>query len=248
MIKRFFNYLFSNKQNAAEQTSDTTAAAAATATDVIKANFVKDANTTRIADIIKQRTSANNFDPTHVLSNSEIEELVNLAIESPTSFNMQNWRVVAVSSAAAKEELQALAYGQAKVKDAAVTFAFIGKLNGYQDLPRIVQPLLDAKAIDQAAYDGWIGMATGMYEGNPQNQRDEAIRSASFAAMTLIYAAQDRGLVSGAMIGFDPAGVAKSLGLGENEFPVLLLAVGKAAEGNWPRKPRKQINEVLSVK
>ena len=241
MIKRFFNYLFSNKQNAAEQTSDTAAAAAASATDVINTNFVKDANTTSIADIIKQRTSANNFDPTHVLSNSEIEELVNLAIESPTSFNMQNWRVVAVSSAAAKEELQALAYGQAKVKDAAVTFAFIGKLNGYQDLPRIVQPLLDAN-------DGWIGMATGMYEGNPQNQRDEAIRSASFAAMTLIYAAQDRGLVSGAMIGFDPAGVAKSLGLGENEFPVLLLAVGKAAEGNWPRKPRKQINEVLSVK
>jgi len=32
-------------------------------------------------------------------------------------------------------------------------------------------------------------------------------------------AAQDKGLVSGAMIGFDPAGVAKEVGLGANELP-----------------------------
>ncbi|TDK64498.1 nitroreductase family protein [Sapientia aquatica] len=199
-------------------------------------------------DIIKQRTSANNFDPTSVLSTEEIEALVQLAIETPTSFNMQNWRVVAITSPAAKEEFKALAYGQPKVKDAAVTFAFIGKLNGYQDLPTLIKPLLDAKAIDQAAYDGWIGMAKGMYEGHPQNQRDEAIRSSAFAAMTLMYAAQDKGLVSGPMIGFDATGVAQALGLGENEFPVLLLAVGKPAPGNWPRKPRKNLSEVLSIK
>lgn len=199
-------------------------------------------------DIIKQRTSANNFDPTHVLTKQEIEELVNLAIEAPTSFNMQNWRVIAITSPAVKEEFKALAFGQPKVKDAATTFVFIGKVKGHEDLPRLIKPLLDAKVIDQAAYDGWIGMANGMYEGKDQFQRDEAIRSASFAAMTMMYAAQAKGYVSGAMIGFDSVGVAKACGLGDNEFPVLMLAVGKAAPGNWPRKPRKSIDEVLSIK
>jgi len=141
-----------------------------------------------------------------------------------------------------------LAYGQPKVKDAAVTFVFIGKMKGHEALPALVKPLFDAKVIDQAAYDGWINMANGMYAGKDQIQRDEAIRSASFAAMTLMYAAQAKGLVSGAMIGFDPVGVAAACGLSDQEFPVLMLAVGKAAAGNWPRKPRLTVDRVLSVK
>jgi nitroreductase len=203
---------------------------------------------TTVIDIIKQRTSANNFDPTHVLTKAEIEDLVGLAIESPTSFNMQNWRVIAVTSPEAKEEFKKLAFGQPKVKEAATTFVFVGKVKGHQDLPRLIKPLLDSKTIDQAAYDGWIGMAHGLYEGKEQFQRDEAIRSASFAAMTLMYAAQAKGYVSGAMIGFDADGVAKACNLGEDEFPVLMLAVGKAAPGNWPRKPRKTVDQVLSIK
>ena len=63
-----------------------------------------------------------------------------------------------------------------------------------------------------------------------------------------MYAAQAKGLVSGAMIGFDPVGVAAACGLTADEFPVLMLAVGKAAEGNWPRKPRLTVDQVLSIK
>jgi nitroreductase len=197
--------------------------------------------------IIKSRTSANNFDPTHVMTAAEIEELVSYAQETPTSFNQQNWRIVAVSSADRKAALKAVAYGQAKVSDAAVCFVLVGIKDGYKELGRLVKPLLEAGAIDQAAYDGWIGMANGMYAENTQLQHDEAIRSASMVAMTLMLAAQDKGLVSGAMIGFDPAGVAKEVGLGANELPVMLVSVGRAAPGNWPRKPRRPVSEQLKI-
>ena len=90
-------------------------------------------------------------------------------------------------------------------------------------------------------------MANGMYAENTQLQHDEAIRSASMVAMTLMLAAQDKGLVSGAMIGFDPAGVAKEAGLGANELPVMLVSVGRAAPGNWPRKPRRAVSEQLKI-
>ena len=65
-------------------------------------------------------------------------------------------------------------------------------------------------------------MANGLYEGKDQFQRDEAIRSASLASMTLMLAA--------------------------NEVPVMLIAVGRAAAGNWPRKVRRSIDEVLSIR
>jgi len=196
---------------------------------------------------IKARTSANNFDASSVISHEDINELVSLVQETPTSFNMQNYRLIAVTGADAKARLKAVAYNQPKVGDAAVTFVVVGKLRGHEDLARLIKPLLDAGAIDQAAFDGWVVMCTGMYANNEQLQRDEAIRSASLAAMTLMYAAQAKGFVSGAMIGFDPAGVAKELGLSEQEIPVMLIAVGKPAAGNWPRKPRRAISEVLEI-
>jgi nitroreductase len=201
-----------------------------------------------VIDAIRQRTSANNFDPTHVMSREDITELVSLATESPSSFNMQNWRFIAVTSPEAKQRLKAAAFNQPKVGDAAVTFVVVGEVGGHQHLPRLIKPMLDAGAINQAAYDGWIGMANGLYEGKDQFQRDEAIRSASLASMTLMLAATGKGYVSGAMIGFDATDVAAECSLAANEVPVMLIAVGRPAAGNWPRKVRRSIDEVLSLR
>ena len=118
---------------------------------------------------------------------------------------------------------------------------------GYKQLPRIVQPLLDAGYIDQAAYDGWVGAANGMYAANTQIQHDEAIRSASLAGMTLMLAATAKGFASCPMVGFDPAAVAKEFGLKDGEIPVMIITVGKAAEGNWGRKARLPVAEKLQV-
>ncbi len=203
---------------------------------------------TTVIEAIRGRTSANNFDATHVMSREEITELVALATESPSSFNMQNWRFIAVSSPEVKARLKAAAFNQPKVGDAAVTYVVVGEVGGHRHLPRLIKPMLDAGAINQAAYEGWINMANGLYEGKDQFQRDEAIRSASLASMTLMLAATGKGYVSGAMIGFDPAAVAAACGLAAHEVPVMLIAVGKPAPGNWPRKVRRSLDEVLSFR
>lgn len=196
---------------------------------------------------IKARTSANNFDTTHVLTPAEIEELVSYAQHAPTAFNLQNWRALAFSSKAQKDALKAAAYGQQKVADAAVTFVITGIKDGYKEIARLAKPLHDSGAIDKAAYDGWVGMTVGSHENNPQLQHDEAFRSASLVAMTLMLAAQAKGYVSGPMSGFDPAAVSKVAGLGDNEIPVILVAVGRAAPGNWPRKPRRALAEQVKI-
>lgn len=85
-----------------------------------------------------------------------------------------------------------------------------------------------------------------MYGTNTQLQRDEAIRSCALAAMTLMLAAQGRGLASCPMIGFNQAGVAEAFGLEANDVPVMLVTVGYPGQANWPKKPRKQVGEVLN--
>ncbi len=200
-----------------------------------------------IAELIKSRASANSYDPSKPLTRYEIGDLVELATHAPTAFNLQNWRFIAVCSDEAKAKLFPLAYNQQKVLDASVTFIVCGLLGEDALIASSLKPTLDAGIIDQATFDGWVGAAQGMYKGNPSLQRDEAIRSASLAAMTLMLAAQDKGLVSCPMIGFNPTAVAQAFGLGDGEVPVMLITVGHTGGANWPPKPRKPVAEVLAV-
>jgi nitroreductase len=49
------------------------------------------------------------------------------------------------------------------------------------------------------------------------------------------------------MSGFVPDQVSTVAGLGANEVPVMLIAVGHAAPGNWPRKPRRPVSEQVKI-
>lgn len=203
--------------------------------------------TNTIQQAIEQRISANMFDPAKSLTTGQIEELVRLATCAPTAFNFQNWKFIAVQTKEAKERLQAVAYGQQKIVDASVTFIVCGKLEAHKGLAHALKPSVASGLLEQSMADAWVQMAHDGHEGNPERQRDEAVRSASMGAMTLMLAAQGMGLVSGPMIGFDPAGVAKAFNLSSNDIPAMLVAVGYAAPGNWPQKPRLPVKEVLSI-
>ena len=50
-----------------------------------------------LKDVIKLRRSHKAFDPEHKLSTSEIEQLMSLAILSPTAFNIQHWRFLLIT-------------------------------------------------------------------------------------------------------------------------------------------------------
>ncbi len=197
-------------------------------------------------ELIKQRISTNKFDTSRSLSEAEIKELVSYATEAPSAYNIQNWRFVAVTNPEDKARLKSVAYNQQKVVDAAVTFIVLGDLRGYEKLPQILKPMVDGGLMDQAMANGWAQRAASSYSANGQFARDEAIRSASFAAMTLMIAAQAKGLATGPMIGFDPAGVKREFNITDRYVPVMLLTVGYPASGNGPRKPRLGVEDVLA--
>lgn len=198
-------------------------------------------------NLIVERTSINHFDPLHVIDDATIGELVRYASEAPSAYNFQNWRFIAVRTPAQKARLCAMAYGQKKVEEASVTFIVCGRLKPHVHLREAWQPFVAAGHADAATVDAVVGSATRGYADNTQMQRDEAIRSASLAAMTLMLAAQAMGLVSGPMIGFDPDQVRTGFDLGPDEIPALLVTVGRPVPGNWPRKPRRPAPDVLAI-
>jgi nitroreductase len=198
-------------------------------------------------DLIRQRISANKFDPTFELDDATIRQLVSYATEAPSAYNLQNWRFVAVQSPMRKRALMAHAFDQEKVVDAAVTFIVCGELEPQRGARAAMKLFHDDGHIDGDFLDEWVDEASATYQDDPASQRDEAIRSASLAAMNLMIAAQAMGLASGPMIGFDPQSVSCDFNLSATEIPVMLVAVGRAAPGNWPRKRRLPVDQVLTV-
>ncbi|MTW11964.1 nitroreductase family protein [Pseudoduganella eburnea] len=197
-----------------------------------------------IKDLIESRVSANYFDPVAPVSDAQVAELVRLATLAPSAYNVQNWQFVAVRSQEAREKLRELSFGQQKVVDAPVIFIISGTLRAQDQVAAALKPAVDKGILIQPVVDSWIRMAQSM-DGDERAQRDEALRSASLAAMTMILAAEGMGLSSCAMTGFDAEAVHAAFGLGANEVPVMLVAVGHAAKGNWPQKPRRPLDAVL---
>lgn len=200
-----------------------------------------------IIDAIETRVSTNQFDSARTVPDELIHDLVRLASRAPTAFNLQNWRFVAVRTPAAKARLRSLAWDQAKITDAAVTFILCGQLPSHGTVTERLRPAVDAGYMSEAVTQAWERAAQGIYADNPQMRRDEAIRSATLGAATLMLAAEAHGLASCPMVGFDAVAVARDFALAEDEIPVLLLAVGHAAPGNWPQKPRRAVESVLEI-
>jgi nitroreductase len=198
-----------------------------------------------IKDLIESRVSANYFDPAAAVSDEQVAELARLATLAPSAYNVQNWQFIAVRSQEAREKLRELSFGQQKVVDAPVTFIISGTLKAQDQVAAALKPAVDKGILIQPVVDSWTRMAQGSMDGDERAQRDEALRSASLAAMTMILAAEGMGLSSCAMTGFDAQAVHAAFGLDANEVPVMLVAVGHAAQGNWPQKPRRPLGDVL---
>jgi nitroreductase len=98
-----------------------------------------------VFDAINQRRSVKAFDPSHRLSAAEETKLLEAAIQSPTSFNMQNWRFVIVRDPELRTQIRAAAADQAQVTDAALrscgiagqTIMLAAKAMGYDSCPMI---------------------------------------------------------------------------------------------------------------
>ncbi|HEY4324655.1 MAG TPA: nitroreductase family protein [Mucilaginibacter sp.] len=201
--------------------------------------------TNTVIDTILSRSSAKYYDPAATLSDEQISELVRIGTTAPTSFHLQNWRFIAVRTREAKARLSPIAWHQPAITEAAVTFIVVGQLADSSVIPERLAPLVASGVMPATMVADWEIPARDLYKEFPQRQRDEAVRTASFGAAAMMYAARSLDLGSTPMIGFDAEDVAREFGLGENEIPVLLLSIGKERSGNWAQKPRRPITEVL---
>ena len=200
-----------------------------------------------VVECILSRTASKYYDPSAALSDDQIRELVRIGTTAPTSFHLQNWRFIAVRTPEAKARLSPIAWNQPPITEAAVTFIVVGQLADSSVVPERLAPVVEAGIMPAKLIPDWEIPARGLYQDYPQRQRDEAVRTGTFGAAAIIYAARSWGLGSTPMIGFDAEAVHREFGLEEDELPVMLLTVGAERPGNWAQKPRRPVTDVLNL-
>jgi len=192
-------------------------------------------------ETIEARRSVKHYDPDHVMPEEDLAELIRLTKLAPSSFNMQNYRILVVRDPEIRQQIRAAAWDQPQVTDASVLFILCADLTAHQENPSTYW----AHA-PQEVQDILGPMIQPFYEGKDTLIRDEAMRSSALAGMTLMLAAKDMGYDSCPMIGFDGEKVAELINLPQHYALSFMIPVGKQAQPGWERGDRLADERVVA--
>ena len=192
-------------------------------------------------DAIYQRRAIKHFDPEHKLTNEEETKILEAAIQTPTSFNIQHWRFVIIRDPALRQRIRTeFGNDQAQMTDASLlivmtadTMAWAKEPGRYwQNAPQEVCDLLV----------NWMGP---FHEGREWLQRDEAQRSIGLAMQTIMLSAKAMGYDSCPMIGFDIDKVAELINLPDDHVMGPMVAIGKKTKESWPKPGQLPLNQLV---
>lgn len=191
-------------------------------------------------DAIRSRRAVRGYDSQYVLSDSDRQELLELALLAPTAFNLQHVRLVDIQDPQLRAQIRTVAWDQAQVSEASMLVVICARVDSWQcNASRVWEGAPE----DVAQF--MVGAIDGYYRDKPQVQRDEALRSCGLVAQTLMLAARGKDLDSVPMDGFDFEAVGRLINLPENHLIGLMVAIGKRNVEHKPRVGRLPFDEVV---
>jgi nitroreductase len=194
----------------------------------------------KTVDAIRSRRAVKHFDANHSMSEAEVNEILSLAVLSPTAFNIQNWRFVVVSDQGLREKIREVSWGQAQVTDASLFIVLCADLKAWEKQPE--RYWVNAP---QEVQEFMVPAIDAYYRGKDQAQRDEAMRSCGIVAQTLMLGAKAMGYDSCPMDGFDFEKVAELIDLPDDHVIAMFVAIGKGTKEAWPRPGQLELDEVV---
>jgi hypothetical protein len=191
-------------------------------------------------ETIQSRRAIKHYDPAHQMTDAEIRQLLEAAMQAPTAFNIQHWRFVTVTDQEIRKQIRANAWDQAQVTDASLLIVLCADKDAWKK-----EAGRYWKNAPQPVQDFLVPAIGPYYEGKEQVQRDECMRSCGLAGMTLMLAAKAMGYDSCPMDGFDFDAVAKIIKLPDDHVISFMIAVGKGTQPAWPKPGQLAYDEVV---
>jgi nitroreductase len=193
-------------------------------------------------DIVMQRYATKQFDG-RMIDEQTLFLLLDIIRYSPSAFNLQPWKIKIVTASKIKANLRPHANDQPQITTCSHLLVFCANT----ELEKLVDRVVEAMAKNGAQAAGLQQYAAMMkqYVGamTPEQRMGFSREQIHIALANAVNGAKSLGLDSCPMGGFDPYAFAEVLFLPEEYVPVVLCAVGYAADKppvKW-RLPREDV-------
>jgi nitroreductase len=200
--------------------------------------------TLSVADAIRGRRTVRHYRPDPVPPDL-IEELLELAMQAPSAWNMQDRSIVVVTSASGRDALSKAAFGQPQPKEAPVVLVFVADAAAWRNHNTDIAELAGRNGAWNAEFTALFD-ARAEYLALEQRGllRENAVKNAMIAATYAMLAATGLGLASAPMNGWDPDLVKQAIGIGDREDLAIavLITIGysDAVPPHPGRRPRER--------
>lgn len=196
-------------------------------------------------EAVESRRAAQYFDTEKKVSEELLKQIYDLAKLAPSSFNIQPWRILLISSDSQKKKLQECAFNQPKVSQASHNLVFLGDTKAYEEMDWVIDDFISKGFFPETNREVVKGMAKNLYQG--ENERAFVSRNVGLLAMSIMNAAASLGVASHPMDGFDAASLRQSFNIPERYDIVMIVALGYRSDGKdyKPRGIRRDFEDAV---
>ncbi|MDQ0794875.1 nitroreductase family protein [Streptomyces sp. B1I3] len=206
--------------------------------------MTQDSGLLTVPQAIRTRRSIRHYLPDPV-PDEQLTELLDLALEAPSSWNVQARSIVVVSDDKGRDDLARATGGQPHPREAPLTLVFVAAGQAWrEDLSDIYEQARHAGAWNEDFAAGF-SRATLDFQLDLERRdllREYAVKDAVIAATYAMLAATSMGLATSPMNGWDEQEVKRIIGIEDRDdlHIAVLLPVGRAAEvrAHPGRRPR----------
>ncbi|RSS35151.1 dehydrogenase [Streptomyces sp. WAC08241] len=187
-----------------------------------------------VSRIIRTRRSIRHYRPDPVPA-PLLRELVDLAMEAPSSYNLQARSVVIVSGEEGRGALTRATGGQPHPREAPVTLVFVAESRAWREGREDVLETASRLGAWSEEFAAALPEAVRLFHEDLRDrglEREYAVKDAVIAASFLMIAAEAAGLATSPMNGWNEEEVKKAVGIeGRDDLHIaLLVPLGYPAE------------------
>jgi nitroreductase len=186
--------------------------------------------------VAKERRSVRQYDAEYVMTEEEIREILDIAIQAPSSSNLQPWRFLVIQDKQTQQELLPIAHNQQQIVDASAVIAVLADIEGYKNAERIYGELVNKGIMKNEIKEPYVASIMHNY-GNFSAEKalSVAMIDGGLVSMQIMLAAKAKGYDTVPMGGFDENKFVDAFNVPENFKPVMLISIGKGMKAGFEK-------------
>ncbi|MFC0270414.1 nitroreductase family protein [Metabacillus herbersteinensis] len=200
-----------------------------------------------VKDLLEKRRSVRHYDSNYIVSSETMATLIESASKSPNGNNIQATRYLVIDEPHLRDLLLPIAFNQQQVTDASVLIVILGDYHAFEkeNIIKIHEEGFQEGFFDASLRDYLAGAAIDYYVNkSKEDLKIELTRDASLASMSLLLLANEAGLETITMSGYDSEQLRLALDISERYLDVMLIAIGKGIK-NGHKTVRHDVNQVI---